>query len=79
MHRDVKPANIFISDRDVVKLLDFGLAKQASVVDFDANASSGFTAAGRVFGTAHYMSPERILGRALDHRKRSVLARRGRV
>ena len=42
-----KPANIFISDRDVVKLLDFGLAKQASVVDFDANASSGFTAAGR--------------------------------
>ena len=68
MHRDVKPANIFISDRDVVKLLDFGLAKQASVVDFDANASSGFTAAGRVFGTANYMSPERLLGHALDHR-----------
>ncbi len=68
VHRDVKPANIFISDRDVVKLLDFGLAKQASVVDFDANASSGFTAAGRVFGTANYMSPERLLGHALDHR-----------
>jgi serine/threonine protein kinase/Tfp pilus assembly protein PilF len=68
VHRDVKPANIFISDRDVVKLLDFGLAKHASVVDFDANASSGFTAAGRVFGTANYMSPERLLGHAPDHR-----------
>ena len=68
VHRDVKPANIFISDRGVVKLLDFGLAKHASVVDFDASASSGFTAAGRVFGTANYMSPERLLGHTIDHR-----------
>src|SRR5918995_5551204 len=68
IHRDVKPANIFIGERGLVKLLDFGLAKQSSVVDFDADASSGFTAAGRVFGTANYMSPERLLGHTLDHR-----------
>jgi TolB-like protein len=69
VHRDVKPANIFINKRGVVKLLDFGLAKQSSsVVDFDSESSSGFTAAGRVFGTANYMSPERLLGHAIDHR-----------
>ena len=68
VHRDVKPANIFINERGVVKLLDFGLAKQSSVVEFDQESSSGFTAAGRVFGTPNYMSPERLLGHAIDHR-----------
>jgi TolB-like protein len=68
VHRDVKPANIFISARGVVKLLDFGLAKQSSVVDFDRESSSGFTAAGRIFSTPNYMSPERLLGHVMDHR-----------
>jgi eukaryotic-like serine/threonine-protein kinase len=68
VHRDVKPANIFISDPGIVKLLDFGLAKQSSVLDFDRESSSGFTAAGRIFGTANYMSPERLLGHAIDPR-----------
>jgi TolB-like protein/Tfp pilus assembly protein PilF len=68
VHRDVKPANIFITDRSIVKLLDFGLAKQSPVADFDQDASSGFTAAGRIFGTANYMSPERLLGHTIDHR-----------
>jgi serine/threonine-protein kinase len=68
VHRDVKPANIFITERGIVKLLDFGLAKQSSVADFDQESSSGFTAAGRIFGTINYMSPERLLGHAIDHR-----------
>ena len=68
VHRDVKPANIFITERGIVKLLDFGLAKQSSVADFDQESSSGFTAAGRIFGTTNYMSPERLLGHTIDHR-----------
>jgi len=68
VHRDVKPANIFINERGVVKLLDFGLAKPSSIVEFDRESSSGFTSAGRVFGTPNYMSPERLLGHPIDHR-----------
>lgn len=70
VHRDVKPANIFINERGQVKLLDFGLAKGASVVELDSQDAdnSSFTAAGRVLGTVNYMSPERLLGHGIDHR-----------
>ncbi len=68
IHRDVKPANIFITDRGQAKLLDFGLAKRMSLLEFDASADSGFTAVGRILGTANYMSPERLRGREIDHR-----------
>ncbi len=68
IHRDVKPANIFITDQGQVKLLDFGLAKRVSLIDLDAAPSTGFTEAGRFLGTVNYMAPERLRGREIDHR-----------
>ena len=52
IHRDVKPDNLFVSDAGVVKVMDFGIAKQFAV--------SGVTVAGSIAGTPLYMSPEQI-------------------
>ncbi len=64
VHRDLKPDNIHIGrgdgDTDVVKVVDFGLAKVIG--------SSKLTRAGVVFGTPHYMSPEQAAGEVVDHR-----------
>ncbi len=60
IHRDVKPANIFITDEGQVKLLDFGLAKLAS--------ETRITRTGTTMGTANYISPEQARGDIVDHR-----------
>ena len=70
IHRDVKPANIFLQSttavRDLVKVLDFGIAK----LEEDASAGARpMTRAGEVLGTYAYMAPEqRISGRTVDAR-----------
>ncbi len=65
VHRDLKPDNVHVgsaagSGSEVVKVLDFGLAKVAG--------ASKLTRAGMVFGTPHYMSPEQASGDPVDHR-----------
>ncbi len=66
VHRDLKPANIVIlkddTGNEVLKLVDFGIAKPVMEADSD------LTAAGTVIGTPSYMSPEQCLGRPLDTR-----------
>ena len=74
VHRDIKPENVMLRSRDqVVKLLDFGLAKPTeSGSSTHANDLEGETqyktAAGAVLGTINYMSPEQAQGLPLDER-----------
>ncbi len=54
VHRDLKPANILVSDRGVVRLLDYGVA---SIADGDT-----LTLDGEVVGTPRYLAPEQVSG-----------------
>jgi serine/threonine-protein kinase len=58
IHRDIKPPNIMIAPNNVVKIMDFGIAK----------AGASMTNTGEVLGTPHYMSPEQVRGQDLDGR-----------
>src|SRR6266545_3889873 len=73
IHRDLKPDNLFITKDDRVKILDFGLAKLVQpsgedVAQTDIATRKVHTDPGTVMGTAGYMAPEQVRGRAVDHR-----------
>lgn len=59
VHRDIKPANIMLTTEEVVKVMDFGIAKMAT---------SSKTQTDIVLGTPTYMSPEQIAGKKVDGR-----------
>ncbi len=63
IHRDLKTANLMRDARGVVRLMDFGIAKQ-----WNEDAGEGMTGVGDIIGTPEYMSPEQARGQKLDFR-----------
>ena len=60
IHRDIKPSNIFITKDEIVKIIDFGLAKQTG--------KTILTQEGATLGTVNFMSPEQAKGLEVNHR-----------
>jgi len=63
IHRDLKTANMMLDSRGVLRLMDFGIAK-----DVSADNQAGPTKTGHLVGTPEYMSPEQIRGEPIDQR-----------
>ena len=70
IHRDIKSANLILTPRGRVKILDFGLVKTIGLDDAAADDQPTMTETqmGMVVGTVSYMSPEQALGKRVDHR-----------
>lgn len=72
VHRDLKPENIFLDTSkgrdEVVKVLDFGIARMTSVTEDQQKKAMRLTQEGILIGTPHYMSPEQCYGRDVDAR-----------
>lgn len=60
VHRDVKPQNILVTEDDIIKVADFGIAKLTD--------SSTITNTNKILGSAHYFSPEQAKGNYVDYR-----------
>jgi tRNA A-37 threonylcarbamoyl transferase component Bud32 len=71
VHRDLKPENVMLAEKDgaadVVKILDFGMAKMAPK-DLSRSVAAPLTQVGLVYGTPAYMPPEQAMGAAVDAR-----------
>jgi len=62
VHRDIKPGNVMVSTKGIVKVMDFGIARALQ------SGVTSMTQTGMVVGTPQYLSPEQALGKSVDAR-----------